>query len=97
MRRREKEIKERAVIIDVFTTCHIGRLGTISVAGYPMVKPLNFAYCDGNNPTSPPFSKGGAGGDLARFIFILQKKGKRLRTSGGIIGSVLRWICPLPM
>ncbi len=47
MRRSEKEIKDKAVIIDVLNTCHIGRLGTIGKDGYPMVKPLNFAYLYG--------------------------------------------------
>lgn len=47
MRRSEKEIKDKAVIVDVLHRCHIGRLGTIGKDGYPMVKPLNFAYHDG--------------------------------------------------
>lgn len=47
MRRGTKEIKDRAVIIELLNTCHVGRLGTIGKDGYPMVKPLNFAYSDG--------------------------------------------------
>lgn len=47
MRRSEKEIKDKSIITEVLNTCHIGRLGTISGDGYPMVKPLNFAYHDG--------------------------------------------------
>ncbi len=47
MRRWKKEIKDKAVIIDLLNTCHVGRLGTISKDGYPMVKPLNFAYHNG--------------------------------------------------
>ncbi|MEK6690421.1 MAG: pyridoxamine 5'-phosphate oxidase family protein [Nitrospirota bacterium] len=47
MRRLKKEIKDKAVIIDLLNTCHVGRLGTIGKDGYPMVKPLNFAYHDG--------------------------------------------------
>ncbi|OGP10302.1 MAG: hypothetical protein A2056_05335 [Deltaproteobacteria bacterium GWA2_42_85] len=47
MRRSEKEIKDKAVIIDVLNRCHIGRLGTIGRGGYPMVKPLNFTYNEG--------------------------------------------------
>src|SRR3990170_6914061 len=67
MRRSEKEIKDKAVIIDVLTRCHIGRLGTIGRDGYPMVKPLNFAYCDEtSNPPSSPFLKGGKEGDLSK-------------------------------
>ena len=67
MRRSEKEIKDKAVIIDVLTRCHIGRLGTIGRDGYPMVKQLNFAYCDEtSNPPSSPFLKGGKEGDLSK-------------------------------
>lgn len=47
MRRSEKEIQDKAVIIDTLSRCHIGRLGTIGKDGYTMVKPLNFAYNDG--------------------------------------------------
>lgn len=47
MRRSEKEIKDKSIIIDVLDRCHIGRLGTIGKDGYPMVKPLNFAYHEG--------------------------------------------------
>lgn len=47
MRQSKKEIKDKAVIIDLLSTCHVGRLGTIGKDGYPMVKPLNFAYHDG--------------------------------------------------
>lgn len=48
MRRANKEIKDKSVINDLLKTCHVGRLGTIGADGYPMVKPLNFAYHDGN-------------------------------------------------
>jgi uncharacterized protein len=44
VRRTTKEIKKKEVIIDLLNTCHVGRLGTVSKDGYPMVKPLNFAY-----------------------------------------------------
>ncbi|MEK6680859.1 MAG: pyridoxamine 5'-phosphate oxidase family protein [Nitrospirota bacterium] len=47
MRRWKKEIKDKAVIIDLLNTCHVGRLGTNGKDGYPVVKPLNFAYYDG--------------------------------------------------
>ena len=47
MRRFKKEIKDKAVIIDVLNRCHVGCLGAIGKDGYPMVKPLNFAYHDG--------------------------------------------------
>lgn len=47
MRRSKKEIKDRNVIIEMLNSCHVGRLGTIDKDGYPMVKPVNFAYHDG--------------------------------------------------
>ena len=46
MRQSKKEIKDQTVIEDLLTTCAVGRLGTIGQDGYPMVKPLNFAYLD---------------------------------------------------
>lgn len=46
MRRANKEIRDRSVIVDLLNTCHVGRLGTNSRDGYPMVKPLNFVYAD---------------------------------------------------
>ena len=48
MRQSKKEIHDRGIIVNLLRTCHVGRLGTITAAGYPMVKPLNFAYSDGN-------------------------------------------------
>lgn len=47
MRKQKKEIKDRAVIIGLLNSSHVGRLGTVGKDGYPMVKPLNFAYHDG--------------------------------------------------
>ncbi len=47
MRRSKKEIKDKSVIIELLNTSHVGRLGTITKDGYPMVKPLNFAYHNG--------------------------------------------------
>lgn len=46
MRKSIKEIKNRSVMIALLDSCHVGRLGTNSRDGYPMVKPLNFAYAD---------------------------------------------------
>jgi nitroimidazol reductase NimA-like FMN-containing flavoprotein (pyridoxamine 5'-phosphate oxidase superfamily) len=48
MRQSNKEIRDLGIIANLLRTCHVGRLGTITKAGYPMVKPLNFAYSDGN-------------------------------------------------
>jgi nitroimidazol reductase NimA-like FMN-containing flavoprotein (pyridoxamine 5'-phosphate oxidase superfamily) len=46
MRKGKKEIRDKAVIIGLLDACHVGRLGTIGADGYPMIKPLNFAYHD---------------------------------------------------
>ncbi len=73
MRRWKKEIKDKAIIIDLLNTCHVGRLGTNGKDGYPMVKPLNFAY----NPPSPPFSKGGQGG-FGKIYFHTAKEGEKI-------------------
>lgn len=47
MRKQNKRITDVNVIIDLLTTCHVGRLGTIGSDGWPMVKPLNFAWHEG--------------------------------------------------
>jgi len=44
MRQSQKEIKDKATITNLLRTCPVGRLGTITRDGYPMVKPLNFVY-----------------------------------------------------
>lgn len=44
MRQAKKEIKDYAVITGLLEKCHVGRLGTNGADGYPVVKPLNFAY-----------------------------------------------------
>ena len=46
MRQKKKEILDRNVIIELLKTCPVGRLGTNGGDGYPMIKPLNFAYHD---------------------------------------------------
>jgi len=48
MRQAKKEIKDTDVIIGLFDDCHVGRLGTVGLDGYPMVKPLNFVYAEGH-------------------------------------------------
>ncbi|MCL4536611.1 MAG: pyridoxamine 5'-phosphate oxidase family protein [Nitrospirae bacterium] len=73
MRQSKKEIKDKAVIVELLNTCHVGRLGTIGKDGYPMVKPLNFAY----NPSSPPFTKGGQGG-FGKIYFHTAKEGEKI-------------------
>lgn len=47
MRQKKKEISDRQIIVGLLNACHVGRLGTIGKDGYPMVKPLNFAYTEG--------------------------------------------------
>jgi len=47
MRKANKEIKDVSIIEHLLRTCHVGRLGTIGKDGYPVVKPLNFAYHSG--------------------------------------------------
>ncbi|HHW43301.1 hypothetical protein GFC01_03030 [Desulfofundulus thermobenzoicus] len=47
MRRIKKEIKDKAIIIELLNTCPVGRLGTTGRDGYPRIKPLNFVYYDG--------------------------------------------------
>ena len=47
MRKANKEIKDLSIKEHLLRTCHVGRLGTNGADGYPMVKPLNFAYDDG--------------------------------------------------
>jgi uncharacterized protein len=44
VRQSKKEIGEMGIIIDLLNTAHVGRLGTVTGNGYPMVKPLNFVY-----------------------------------------------------
>jgi uncharacterized protein len=46
MRKSNKEITDESVITSLLHTCNVGRLATVCKDGYPMIKPLNFAYCD---------------------------------------------------
>lgn len=46
MRQAKKEILDQHRIIALLDALHVGRLGTVGKDGYPMVKPLNFAYRD---------------------------------------------------
>ena len=82
MRRWKKEIKDRAVIVDVLNRCHVGCLGTIGKDGYPMVKPLNFAY--NPPPFNSPLSKGGdrgvegGKGGFGKIYFHTAKEGEKI-------------------
>jgi uncharacterized protein len=44
MRQAKKEIQDKRIIEELLRICPVGRLGTAGRDGYPMVKPLNFAY-----------------------------------------------------
>lgn len=47
MRRKEKEMKSRAGAEEILKRCSVGRLGTVSKDGTPMIKPVNFLYQNG--------------------------------------------------
>ena len=47
MRQSTKEILQNDIMINLLNSCHVGRLGTISKDGYPIIKPLNFVYEEG--------------------------------------------------
>lgn len=47
MRVANKEIHEKNIIEELLAGSHVGRLGTIGQDGFPMIKPLNFAYYRG--------------------------------------------------
>lgn len=46
MRKARKEIKDDALISEILTNAHVGRLGTIWKDGYPIIKPLNFVHTE---------------------------------------------------
>jgi nitroimidazol reductase NimA-like FMN-containing flavoprotein (pyridoxamine 5'-phosphate oxidase superfamily) len=48
MRKSKKEIHDKSIITDLLNACGVGRLGTNGGDGFPMVKPLNYVYHDGN-------------------------------------------------
>jgi nitroimidazol reductase NimA-like FMN-containing flavoprotein (pyridoxamine 5'-phosphate oxidase superfamily) len=47
VRRQEKEMKTRKHAEEILNRAQVGRLGTISRDGTPMIKPLNFLYHNG--------------------------------------------------
>jgi hypothetical protein len=48
MRRHTKEILDTNIMRELLDSCQVGRLGTNGSDGYPVVKPLNFAFLNGN-------------------------------------------------
>ncbi|WP_298271508.1 pyridoxamine 5'-phosphate oxidase family protein [Geobacter sp.] len=47
MRKANKRITEFSLLVELLHRCHVGRLGTVGRDGWPMVKPLNFAWHEG--------------------------------------------------
>ncbi|RNC69217.1 MAG: pyridoxamine 5'-phosphate oxidase family protein [Desulfuromonadales bacterium] len=47
MRKANKRITDFSSIIDLLNRCPVGRLGTVSPEGWPVIKPLNFAWHEG--------------------------------------------------
>jgi nitroimidazol reductase NimA-like FMN-containing flavoprotein (pyridoxamine 5'-phosphate oxidase superfamily) len=47
MRRKYQEVEDRAVLEGWLAEATVGRLATVDEDGYPVVKPVNFAYADG--------------------------------------------------
>ncbi len=47
MRRKQKEIQDRRVMMDILRSASVGHLGTINSEGRAMVKPVNFVYHEG--------------------------------------------------
>lgn len=47
MRRNEREIKKREHVEEILARAQVGRLGTVSKGGIPMIKPVNFLYQNG--------------------------------------------------
>jgi hypothetical protein len=48
MRRREREIKNRETITAILEQSPVGRMATVNRKGFPVIKPVNFVYWDGN-------------------------------------------------
>ncbi|AJE02423.1 pyridoxamine 5'-phosphate oxidase family protein [Geobacter pickeringii] len=47
MRKANKRITDFTLLVELLNRCHVGRLGTVGRDGWPMVKPLNFAWYEG--------------------------------------------------
>ncbi len=48
MRHPEKELKDQETIAAILRQAAIGRIATINQKGFPVIKPVNFIYLDGN-------------------------------------------------
>jgi uncharacterized protein len=47
MRQAKREITDKARVLELLGTCEVGRLGTITTDGYPMIKPVNYVFREG--------------------------------------------------
>jgi uncharacterized protein len=47
MRKSKYEIRDREAVLRLLHECEVGRLGTVTADGYPMIKPINVVYYDG--------------------------------------------------
>jgi nitroimidazol reductase NimA-like FMN-containing flavoprotein (pyridoxamine 5'-phosphate oxidase superfamily) len=48
MRRRERELENRETMIALLEQSLVGRIATVNQKGFPVIKPVNFIYGDGN-------------------------------------------------
>ena len=48
MRRQEREIKNRETMMALLGQSLVGRIATVNQRGFPVIKPVNFIYLDGN-------------------------------------------------
>ena len=47
MRRPEREIKDKETIAAILERSPVGRIATVNLKGFPVIKPVNFLYWDG--------------------------------------------------
>jgi nitroimidazol reductase NimA-like FMN-containing flavoprotein (pyridoxamine 5'-phosphate oxidase superfamily) len=47
MRRPEREIKDKETIAALLERSQVGRIATVNLKGFPVIKPVNFLYRDG--------------------------------------------------
>jgi hypothetical protein len=47
MRHPERELKSEETIKAILERCHVGRVATVNMEGFPVIKPVNYLYRDG--------------------------------------------------
>ncbi|MBM4279000.1 MAG: pyridoxamine 5'-phosphate oxidase family protein [Deltaproteobacteria bacterium] len=47
MRRSEREIKDKKTVTAILEQSPVGRIATVNLKGFPIIKPVNFLYWDG--------------------------------------------------